>query len=65
MTVPDHFGLFKKEPTASQIDAGGAALRAMQQGSKKHLLPWDELPNAAKKKWREYARIVLSVALNE
>ena len=46
-----------------QIDAGANALRQCQQGGKK-LTPWFDLPNATKKKWREYAKIVLTAAAN-
>ena len=46
------------------IDAGAEALRQRMQGGKL-LTEWDRLPNATKKKWREYARIVCEAAIAE
>lgn len=46
----------------SQIDRGAEALRQRLQGGKV-LRPWAELPNGTKRKWREYATVVLMAAL--
>lgn len=47
-----------------EIDAGARALRHRQQGDIRgqKLKDWTELPNAAKRKWRDYAACVLSAA---
>lgn len=50
-----------KKPTGEEIDAGAEALRQHDQGGKK-LRPWAELPNSAKRKWRDRASIVFSAA---
>lgn len=47
--------------TDDMIDRGAHALRNRQQGGK-NLTPWDQLPNATKKKWREHVRPVLMAA---
>lgn len=49
------------QPTDTQIDAGAAALRQRLQGGKK-IRPWQELPNGPKRKWRDYAAVVLCAA---
>jgi hypothetical protein len=65
MNVPDHFGLHVKEPTEAQINAGAKALRErMQGGAKATLRPWRQIPNSSKKKWRDYAMVVLCASLN-
>lgn len=46
---------------AAQIDAGAEALRQRLQGGKT-LRPWPQIPNSSKKKWREYATVVLAAA---
>jgi hypothetical protein len=43
------------------VDAGGEALRQRMQGGK-NIRAWDNLPNSAKKKWREYSALVLHAA---
>jgi len=47
--------------TFDAIDRGAEALRQKLQGSKK-LTQWDRLPNSTKRKWRDYAAIVLFAA---
>lgn len=47
--------------TEQQIDAGAKALRETLQAGKK-LNAWETLPNSTKRKWRDYARIVLAAA---
>lgn len=64
MSVPDHFGLFIKSPSEAQIDAGAAALRQRLQGHR-CLRVWAELPASSKRKWRDYAAVVLTAALNK
>jgi hypothetical protein len=49
-------------PSDAQIDAGAEALRQRLQGGKK-LKPWPQLPNSVKRKWRDYAAVVLCAAL--
>lgn len=49
------------KPTESQIDAGAEALRQRLQGGKS-LTSWAVLPNSRKKKWRDYASVVLIAA---
>ena len=44
-----------------EIDAGAEALRQRMQGGKR-LLPWQEIPNSTKMKWRDYAVVVLTAA---
>lgn len=47
--------------TEAKIDAAAKALRErLQQG--KRLIDWSTLPNATKKKWREYATVALTAA---
>lgn len=46
---------------AAQIDAGAEALRQRLQAGKT-LRPWPQIPNSSKKKWREYATVVLAAA---
>lgn len=46
-----------------QVDAGAKWLRETQQAGKR-LVPWEDLPNSTKKKWREYARGVVNAALS-
>ena len=43
------------------VEAGADALRQRLQSGKK-LRPWSDLPNSVKKKWREYATVVLVAA---
>ena len=65
MNVPDHFRLHIREPTEAQIDAGADALRErLQGGAKQKLRPWREIPNSSKRKWRDYAAVVLCAGLN-
>ena len=59
--VADVFGLHVKEPREAQIDAGAEALRQRLQ-SGKVLRPWSKLPNSAKRKWQDYAAVVLCAA---
>jgi hypothetical protein len=48
----------------AEIDAGAKALRNRQQGDIRgqDLKAWELLPNAAKRKWRDYAACVLNAA---
>jgi hypothetical protein len=50
------------KPTEAQIDKGAEALRQRLQGGKS-IMPWIVLPNSRKKKWRDYAAVVLCAAL--
>lgn len=50
-------------PTEDEIDAGADALRQHDQGGKKLRL-WDDLPNSAKRKWRERVSVVFLAAIN-
>jgi hypothetical protein len=51
-------------PTDGEIDAGAAALRKrMCRG--KITRTWDQISNSQKRKWREYAAVVLQAALKE
>lgn len=59
--VADVFGLHVKNPTEAQIDVGAEALRQRLQGGKV-LRPWREIPNSSKRKWRDYAAVVLCAA---
>jgi len=43
------------------IDAGAEALREHMQGGKQ-LVEWASLPSSRKRKWREYAFVVLTAA---
>jgi hypothetical protein len=48
---------------AAQIDAGAAALRErLQRSQVKNMRHWSEIPNSTKKKWRDYASIVIAAA---
>ena len=47
--------------TPEMIDAGARYLRETQQAGKR-LTPWDETPNATRKKWRMWAEGVLRAA---
>ena len=48
--------------TDDQLDAGANALRFAELGTY-ILLPWEQLPNSTKIKWRNKARAVLDAAL--
>src|SRR5271156_4737398 len=43
------------------IDLGAEALRQRMQGGKQ-IRPWGTLTNSSKRKWRDYARVVLCAA---
>src|SRR5271156_5634314 len=43
------------------IDLGAEALRQQMQGGKQ-IRAWGTLPNSSKRKWRDYARVVLCAA---
>lgn len=45
----------------AEIDAGAAALRERMQ-SGRITRPWDALPKSDKRKWRDYAAVVLTAA---
>jgi hypothetical protein len=47
--------------STEMIDAGAEALRGRLQGGKM-LRDWRQLPNSSKKKWRDYAAVVLTAA---
>lgn len=49
-------------PTPTQIDAGAAVLRERQMAGR-ITQPWSNIPNSAKRKWREHAEAVLRAAL--
>ena len=60
--VADHFWLHGRSPNVAEIDRGAEALRDRMQGGKK-LTDWEKLPSSRKKKWIEYATVVLNAAL--
>jgi hypothetical protein len=63
--MADVFGLHVKgPPTEVQIDAGAEALRERLQGKKITLRPWRQIPNSSKRKWRDYAAVVLRAAMS-
>lgn len=61
--VADVFGLHRREPTKTEIDAGAKALREHQM-SGLITRSWSDLPKSNKKKWIEASRIVLRAALS-
>jgi hypothetical protein len=46
-----------------EIDAGAQALRDRQIGGRV-LTPWQKLPKATKRKWRDHAAAVLTAAVS-